>query len=181
VAEIYLNKLASAARLIDAAIRMHKSGEDQLAVYVVASAGYRVLRDIREQRGNSHYAEGFQMGLFYMARDFLRGTLPSNLPAEHPELMTTVEQVAQLMKTGVVETFSDIRVSTSRRAEREHWQRINKPYNFLKHADQDADGLLGLDSIDVELPITGASAIYKQITGDLTDYMRDFAHSFASS
>ena len=150
--------------------------DDELATYVVASSAYRVLRDLREQRGGNHFKEALQMGLFYMARDLIRGALPPEA-YDQQELILMVKCIATLMRSGQIETFNDIEVRVSAESERHHWQSINRPYNFLKNADRDVDQLLALETVKPEIPILGASAIYKQLTGKLTDTMREFAHS----
>ena len=47
-----IEKTEAARRQIDAAIRWLFAGEDPIPVFTVASAGYRILRDIADKRGD---------------------------------------------------------------------------------------------------------------------------------
>jgi hypothetical protein len=50
--KITLNKMDTARRQIDAAVRMTFAGEDPVAIHSVASAGNRIVRDLSAKRGD---------------------------------------------------------------------------------------------------------------------------------
>ena len=57
MAEIRTTKLEAARRQTDAAIRMLFGDEDAFAVHTVASAAFRILRDLAERHGNVDWHE----------------------------------------------------------------------------------------------------------------------------
>jgi hypothetical protein len=59
---IHINKFAAASRQLDAAIRMFFAKEDELAIHTVASAAFRLLRDLTAKRGKNFTAEAFRAG-----------------------------------------------------------------------------------------------------------------------
>ena len=48
-AKIYINKLAAAERMFCAAMRMFLVEEDDLAIHVVATSAYNILRDLKKE------------------------------------------------------------------------------------------------------------------------------------
>jgi hypothetical protein len=80
-AEIYIMKLAAAERQLNAAIRMVLADEDELAIHTVAAAAYRILRDIKRNRGRSELSELFGAAVHGFAHDLVSGKLES-LPSE---------------------------------------------------------------------------------------------------
>jgi hypothetical protein len=66
-AEIFINNFEAARRQIDAAIRMTLTNEDELAIHTVASAGYRIVRDLLEKRGRFDLDELLRHGIFALA------------------------------------------------------------------------------------------------------------------
>ena len=50
-AKIRVNKSEAARRQVDAGIRIHFAGEDPVAVHTVASAAWRILRDLSRRSG----------------------------------------------------------------------------------------------------------------------------------
>jgi hypothetical protein len=57
MADIKTNKVDATRRQLDAAIRMFFAKEDALAIHTLASAAYRILRDLAEGTGNSKFHE----------------------------------------------------------------------------------------------------------------------------
>jgi hypothetical protein len=78
-AEILISKIEAARRQIDAAIRMTIANEDEVAIHTVASAGYRILRDLLNKRGKFDVEELLRLGLFAHASELVRGSPSSNL------------------------------------------------------------------------------------------------------
>src|ERR1700734_3571163 len=72
-AKVYITKTAAAQRQLDAAIRMHLANEDSLAIHTVASAAFRILRDLKEKRGSGQLKEAMSAGLFAYADDLVSG------------------------------------------------------------------------------------------------------------
>jgi len=62
--KIQIEKVEAARRQIDAAIRWLFAKGDPVAIFTVASAGYRILRDIAEIRGN--------VGIHQSQKDIIR-------------------------------------------------------------------------------------------------------------
>ena len=77
MAEIYITKLLAARRQLYAAIRMFFADEDELAIHTVASAAYRVICDLKSQRGRDEVGDYYLTSVFYVVRDYRRGTLTS--------------------------------------------------------------------------------------------------------
>src|SRR5438445_6373637 len=75
-ARLHVTKMGAAERQLRAAIRMFFAGEDELAVHTLASAAYRLLADLKAERGIDEVGDVYQTAIFYLVRDFHRGTLP---------------------------------------------------------------------------------------------------------
>jgi hypothetical protein len=60
MATIRIDKIDAARRQLDASIRMFFSSEDILAVHTVASAAYRIIRDLAEKSGNAQFHENLK-------------------------------------------------------------------------------------------------------------------------
>ena len=147
MAEIHVTKLAAAQRQLQAAIRMLFGGEDELAVHVVASAAYRLIRDLKERRGHDEVGDVYQTMFFYVVRDYHRGTLPKNL-AEDAEFMRHVSEWADALPITADTKYDDVSVRVSPALAERFWKDRNKVYNFLKHADRDAEEHISLDDVD---------------------------------
>ena len=138
MAEIHVTKLAAAQRQLRAAIRMFFGGEDELAVHTVASAAYRVIRDLKERRGRDEVGDFYKTMVFYAVRDYRRGTLPRPL-ADDAELMGYIREWADALPKITANTeYDNVSVSASPELARRFWKDQNKVFNFLKHADHDA-------------------------------------------
>lgn len=73
LAELYITKLEAARRQIDAAIRMVFDNEDELAVHTVASAGYRILRDLLQKKGKYDVEESWRGEILAIVKDIAEG------------------------------------------------------------------------------------------------------------
>jgi len=51
---------------------MYFSGEDELAIHTVAAASYRLLADLKAERGMDEAANVYLTSIFYVVRDFRR-------------------------------------------------------------------------------------------------------------
>jgi len=74
--KVHVTKLAAAQRQLRAAIRMFFAGEDELAVHTVASASYRILADLKEERGRDEVGDYYLTAIFYCVRDYHRVDAP---------------------------------------------------------------------------------------------------------
>ena len=93
-AKVHITKLAAAQRQLRAAIRLYFVDEDELAIHTVASAAYRLINDLKAARGKSEAADSHLVSIFYVVRDFRRGTLPKHI-SENSEMMKWVTEMAE--------------------------------------------------------------------------------------
>jgi len=93
-ARIHVTKLAAAQRQLRAAVRMFFAGEDNLAIHTVASAAYRVLSDLKAERGKDEVGDYYLTTIFYAVREYRRGTLPSYL-SDDIEAMKWIREIAE--------------------------------------------------------------------------------------
>jgi hypothetical protein len=163
---IQILKLAAAQRQLDAAIRMKFSGEDVLAVHIVAAAALGLLRDKAKQRGRYVLADSIRAGLYSYAHALVAGTLSSADEAllnSDPQLQIMISDIAAGIKVGTIVSESDISALAS-----EDWRPFTKVANFLKHADRDPDAYLADDEVDNDTVLLTAAGALKMITGTTT-------------
>lgn len=72
---VYITKIEAARRQVDAAIRMSFFNEDDLAIHTVASAGYRILRDLLNKRGRDDTEQLLKAGIFSCAQSLVHGKM----------------------------------------------------------------------------------------------------------
>lgn len=165
-ASLHVNKLAAAKRQLRAGIRMFFMPEDELAVHTVAAASYGLLKDIKTARGMSEAADAYLTSIFYLVRDYRRGTLPAHMTGD-ADFMSEVERIAdQLSPITADSKLSDVRASVAPAVERKYWNDTNRAANFLKHADRDNDGTLSLDEIDNQLLLIKCCCAYRDVAPD---------------
>jgi hypothetical protein len=165
-ATLHINKLAAAKRQIQAAIRMFFQFEDELAVHTVAAAAYSLLKDIKKARGMSEAADAHLTGIFYVVRDYHRGTLPSHITGDGA-FMAEVKRLASLLSPITADSrLSDVRASIAPALERQYWNDTNRAANFLKHADRDVDQALSLEALDNKLLLTKCFCAYQDVAPD---------------
>lgn len=163
--KIYVTKLAAAQRQLCAAIRMFFAGEDELAVHTVASAAYRVLSDLKAERGRDEAADVHLTSIFYVVRDYRRGALPGYI-ANDPEMMRSVREMADRLPITASSKFKDAVGSASPDVAQEFWRSRNAVSNFLKHADRDPKSHISLDDVDNLYLLNQASCSYIDLTED---------------
>jgi hypothetical protein len=165
-ASLHINKLAAAKRQLQAAIRMFFLPEDELAVHTVAAAAYGLLKDIKSARGLSEAADTYLTSIFYLVRDYRRGTLPAHMTGD-AAFMAEVEAIAaQLSPITADSKLSDVRASIAPALEKQYWNDSNRAANFLKHADRDNDGTLSLDEFDNQLLLAKCFCAYQDVAPD---------------
>src|SRR5438132_13620029 len=95
-ARLHVTKIAAAERQLRSAIRMFFAGEDELAVHTLASAAYRLLADLKAERGIDEVGDVYQTAIFYLIRDFHRATLPEEFTPDS-ETMEWIRGMAELL------------------------------------------------------------------------------------
>ena len=144
---VHVTKLAAAQRQLRAAIRLFFAAEDELAVHTVASAAYRLIADLKNERGRDEVADYYLISVFYVVRDYRRGTLPNHF-ADDPEAMKWIREMAEQLPITESTKVEDVRVSVSPETARQYWLKRNRVANFLKHADRDDRAHVSLDEVD---------------------------------
>jgi hypothetical protein len=175
-AEIFINKIEAARRQIDAAIRMKLAKEDALAIHTVASADYRVLRDLLEKRGKFDLDEILRFGIFAFASQIARGdSADARLNQLFPidsAMWSLIEQIAvQIKAEGEKFDVKLISMKLSQQQKHDDFIKSSQTFNFLKHADRDHLQLISVDNIDNDELLIRASAAYKMIMQELTAEM----------
>ena len=157
---INVTKLAAAERQLREAIRMFFEQRDELATHTVASAAYRILRDLLAKTGRNEAAEVLFAPIFYVVRDYRRGTLPLSFQT-HPEVMKYVKELAQdFPMINASHEFKDFEIGMDGASTKQYWDNFNNAANFLKHADRDPEGTLDPGSIDNFQLLFAATAAY---------------------
>lgn len=145
--KVHVTKLAAAQRQLRAAIRMVFAREDELAVHTVASAAYRILADLKSERGRDEVGDYYLTTIFYCVRDYRRGTLPSYL-ANDPDTVKWIREMAERLPIDGDTKFEDVIASVSPDVAKSFWQKRNKVSNFLKHANRDPKTHIALNEVD---------------------------------
>jgi len=173
---ILISKLASAQRQLDAAIRMTFAEEDILAVTTVAAAAYRVLRDIKETRGQKVFAHHLRDGVLGVARAYARGELEANyvrLFQQSDQFWSLItEAVQRIRAAGADRDISELRsllnVEVARNVEKHHWKQKNTAANFLKHPDFDPKSFLSTEEVNASNLMMEACDVYFDLMGSVT-------------
>ena len=169
--EVFVSKIAAAQRQLDAAIRMIFSEEDELAIYTVAGAAHRILRDIMGKRGRSAAAEAIKDSIRGMANALVQGTLPDHHQKlfEQEEFWPAVLALAEQIRNGGGDTLA---ANSHSSFDRTFWNWQNEVTNFLKHADRDAANMISERKIDIKSLLRSACMTYGQLMGRLTVEMQ---------
>jgi hypothetical protein len=141
---------------------MFFAGEDELAVHTVASAAYRIISDLKKKRGRDEAADYYLTAIFYVVRDYRRGTLPRHF-TDDPDAMKCIRDLAEHLPVTESTNYQDVKASISIETARNWWSKRNMVSNFLKHADRDIKTSISLDEVDNLLLLVQALASY----GDL--------------
>lgn len=152
-------------RQLRAAIRMFFAEEDELAIHTVASAAYRIIADLKQDRGRDEVGDYYLTSIFYIVRDYQRGTLPKQF-TDDPDAMKWIREMAEQLPITASMKYEDVRVSVSAETARKWWLLRNRVSNFLKHADRDAKAHIALDEVD-------NLHLLMQVLASYTDLVKD--------
>lgn len=164
-AKLHVTKLAAAERQLRAAIRLYFAGEDELAIHTIASAAYRLLSDLKAERGIEEAENVYLTSIFYAVRDYRRGTLPEEMTSDS-ELMAWVRGLADQLPIERDSKIEEVSLTLPRSAVGEFWNKRNRVANFLKHADRDSGSSISLDEVDNLLLLMQCYSAYKDLTRD---------------
>jgi hypothetical protein len=173
-------KLAAAQRQLDAAIRMTFLDEDSIAITTVAGAAHRILRDLKEKRGQKVFADQWRDSMLGVARALVRGELPDTdiqRFRDDSQMWPVISMLAdQIRAVGAYKTIVDLRaivdVHVPASMEKKYWGELNEASNFLKHADRDPDKSFAENDLNSYQLIFGACNIYFDLMGRLTPEMQ---------
>jgi hypothetical protein len=173
-------KLAAAQRQLDAAIRMMFAEEDSLAITTVAAAAYRILRDLKEKRGQKVFADQWRDSMLGVARALVRGELPDRdiqRFRDDSQMWPVISMLADRIRAvGMHKTIVDLRgiveVQVPASMERALWGELNEASNFLKHADRDSDKSLAEENLNSHELILGGCNIFMDLMVRLTPEMQ---------
>lgn len=141
-----IDKATAAERLVVSAIIMAERGEDPLAIHVVAASALQVLRDLIKKAGDEYVEQVLKVGAFTIASARVKGH-SVNLPP-NARMDAVVEKIVVGIEAGEVTQASDLIINLDAAGRRSLLDCIVKPYNFLKHADNDP--LVTLDETDID-------------------------------
>src|SRR5271166_5386612 len=125
------------------------ASEDKLAVYTVAAAALKILRDImREREGRSLLEDQHLNIVVGAARQLLdneNSEVLDDIRNHDPSYYAMIEYAATVIRKEEIggrrmKAEEIFKVCTSKEVEFEYRQRVDFPPNFLKHADKDARG-----------------------------------------
>jgi hypothetical protein len=110
-------------------------------------------------------ADSYLTSIFYVVRDFRRGSLSDHLTAD-AALMAWVRDLAEQLPIEADTKHEEVSVTISRQAAGEYWHQRNKVANFLKHADRDAGAALALDEVDNLMLLMQCYSAYTDLIHD---------------
>ena len=146
---------------------MFFDGEDELAVHMVATAAYRLVSDLKSQRGCDEVSDIWRTALFFCAKAFVDGTLPGRL-ADDKEFLRLMREITNGFEDFESLKYDEFRVLLPEGYAREFWRRWNRPLNFLKHADRDSGALLPVSAVNNLLLLIMAYSAYLDDAGRRT-------------
>lgn len=146
-ASVHVTKFAAAERQLRAALRLFFVEEDELAIHTIASAAYRLLVDLKDDRGMDEAADTHLTAIFYAVRSYKRGTLPKHMAGD-PEVMAQIAEMASILPIEADSRIEDVKASMDAESAQRYWRNRNKAANFLKHADKDPSATLDVTDVD---------------------------------
>lgn len=155
---------------------MLAQGHDPLAVHCVAASASNLLRELVAGRGQTYGsrvlgAALFENALAQIERRSPVGQLPSN-----PAIDAAIFTVRQGIEDGTITSAQDVNVDMPKHVERQAMDAVVAPFNFMKHADKDANGLLHEGVLQPVQATAHAVAAYALLfpQADLPDEVQSF-------
>lgn len=169
-----VSKPQAAERLITSGAIMVANGSDPLAVHVVAASALNLLQDLINHSGDNYVAQILKQGLYQSAIARLKG-LPPTLPVT-PEMDAHIDALVSAIDAGEVSGPEDLQVNRPPNELRAMLRYIVKPYNFLKHADNDPLAALDESDFDPKGALAHAIAAFSMLQPetDLPDPVKSF-------
>lgn len=166
---VSVNKLEAGRRQLLHAITMFFRQDEELAIQTVASAAYRIIRDLKTQRGRDEVGDQLRNALCFAIKDYRNGTLP-NIFLEDERFMNDIRVLANRIPICECSEIENFTVLVSADYAREWWRQHNVAPNFLKHADRDADALLSMDTVETLSLLMSAYSAYCDLVGSSVEY-----------
>jgi len=165
----FINKLSVGERQLAAAIRMYFLNEDPLAIHTVSSAAHNVLADLLKDRGKDASIHGIVYGLLRAARGLNEGEITENdIRAWGDGALDVVKEYSALFDLDPEFDIDQVLTQAPPSFARAYWEDKRRSYNFLKHADRDAKGLLDEATINNEDTILQAIVCSQHLKVKLT-------------
>ena len=143
--------------------RLDNDGESQ----TTGIAQLLSARALKADRGRDEAGDQQLNAIFYVVRDYRRGTLPRSF-SEDPEAMRLIrewaEEYPQIIATS---NFQDVVMLLDKREQIQFWKKRNRVANLLKHADTDPRSLISLNDVDNLELLMAALGAYVDLTNDL--------------
>lgn len=144
----FINKLSVGERQLAASIRMYFLELDPLAIHTVSSAAHNVLADLLQKRGKDASVHGEIYGVFRAAKDLHSGDITEDDIRKWGDgALESVQQLSKLFEDHPDLDLDHISSSALPDHQRAYWSDLRRAYNYLKHADRDAEAFL--DEADV--------------------------------
>lgn len=141
---IKLTKQAIAVRLIRSAVISYLRDDDKLAVFLLARSAMRILHDLSEHRDADSIELNLKRGFFYWAKE-----LSENQFQGPDEIRENLEPLALNIVKGRLSKPEEIDLKGyTDTQKKEVLSRINKEYNFIKHADRDPIASINEGDVD---------------------------------
>ena len=148
MASVYITKLSAAQRQLDAAIRILFSGEDILAVHTVVAAAHRIILDLAEKRDLAPYTESIGTTIATLYRQQFKEEIPQD----------KLQHWAAQFERNYLRPY------------------LNRPANFLKHADRDASKVLDQECLQTDTLLLVSCVTYAEFGLEYTPEMNAFCH-----
>lgn len=158
-----LTKQAVAHRLILNAVRMIDQRHDPLAVHCVAASASSLLRELVAGRSQSYGSRLFGVVLYENTLADLETREPVWRIPSDPILQNAVMVVRQGIESGTIVSAEDVQVDMPKGVERQAMEAVVAPFNFMKHGDRDASGLLDEAKVQPILSTVHAISAYAML------------------
>jgi hypothetical protein len=125
-----------------------------------------VLCDLKLRRGRDEAADFNLAAILQFVKEFRSGTLPDDVTSD-ANTMKWLRETSDKVPADVPLTFDRFKASVSCDVAKSFWSERTKAYNFLKHADRDADAHIAAHEINNFELLTLAAAAHIGLVGQL--------------